>query len=79
MKENSEVPTVHAQLAAQFVLVAFLKKQSSDQAAIFFREFVENLPNGLLHLPGGDGVDHTEGRVGDAVDDAVLSRNLTVS
>ena len=79
MKENSEVLTVHTKLAAHFVFVTFLKEQSFDQAAIFFRELVENLPNGLLRLPRGDGVDDTDGRVGDAVDDAVLGRSLPVS
>ena len=79
MKENSEVLTAHTKLAAHFVFVAFLKEQSFDQAAIFFRELVENLPNGLLRLPRGDGVDDTDGRVGDAVDDAVLGRSLPVS
>ena len=51
MNKDSEVITVYAKITAHLIFTPLLKEQSLQQAAIFFREFVENLPNPLLHLP----------------------------
>ena len=77
MNKDSEVLAVYTKIAAHLMFTALLKEQSLQQAAIFFREFVENLPNPLLHLPQGDGVGDANGLVGDGIDESVSSRNLS--
>lgn len=67
---------VYTKIAAHLVFTALLKEQSLQQAAVFFREFIENVPNPLLHLPQGDGVGDANGSVGDGIDKSVSSRNL---
>lgn len=78
MNKDSEVLAVYTKIAAHLIFTALPKEQSLQQAAIFFREFVENLPNSLLRLPQGDGVGDTNGSVGDGIDESVSSRNLPV-
>ena len=76
MNKNSEVLMVYPKIATHLVFTALLKEQSLQQAAVFFREFIENVPNPLLHLPQGDGVGDANGSVGDGIDESVSSRNL---
>ncbi len=76
MNKDPEVFPVYTKIAAHLIFIALLKEQSLQQAAIFFREFVENLPNPALHLAQGDGVGDANGLVGDGTDDSVSSRNL---
>ena len=73
MNKNSEVVTGHTKIAAHLISTPLLKEQSLQQATIFFREFVENVPNLLLHLPLGDGFGGTNRWIGNGIDDSGVS------
>ena len=77
MNKNSEVVTGHTKIAAHLIFTPFLKEQSLQQAAIFFREFVESLPNPLLHLPPGYGFGDTNSWIANGIEDSGVSRNLS--
>lgn len=77
MNQNSEVVTGHAKIAAHLIFTALLKEHSLQQASIFFREFVENLPNPLLKLPPGNGFQDTHTRIGNSIHDFVIGRKLS--
>ena len=76
MKQDPEVLTAYTKFAAHLIFTALLKEQSLQQAAVLFREFVENVPNLLLHLPQGDGVGNANRSVGDGIEESVGSRSL---
>lgn len=76
MNKNSEVLAVDAKIQAYLVLVALLEEQGFHQATIFFRKFVENLPNFPLHLSSDEPVGGADAGVGNGGNESVVSRNL---
>ena len=77
MKKNSEVVTSYTKIAANLIFTPLLEEQRLQQAAIFFREFIENLANLLLHLTPGDGFEDTNGRIEHGIDDFGIRRHLS--
>src|SRR5215831_4012671 len=63
MNQDPEVVTGHTMIAAYLIFTPLLKEKGLQQAAILFREFVQNLPHLLLHLPPGDGLKDADRRI----------------
>jgi hypothetical protein len=79
MNQDSEVITVYAKIAAYFILTPLVQEHSLQQAAILFWQFIESLPNPLLHFPQPDSIASSNGSVGDGIDEPLGSRNLPFS
>ena len=79
MNQDPEVVTGHTMIAAYLIFTPLLKEKGLQQAAILFREFVQNLPHLLLHLPPGDGLKDADRRIKNGIDDFLIGRKLSAA